>query len=323
MITKHNSLIEAKYKLSLVEQRLIFLAISRINPLISSKIKPSEQQEFEFTVAEYAEFYGIDLKIAYEQTKEAVEHLYERSVLTENTKFKKKFRWVSSQTYFKNEGRFSINFTKDVMPYLTQLENQFTHYCLKNIAKFKSSYTIRIYELMCQYKELGERTLKLDNLKEMLQVAENKSYGRFNTFNQRVLEPAIKEINQNSNLNISVEKITRGRKVDSLYFKIDPGIPESPRLPRRPQVIKGSAKEGEWAKRCIDKLLDHKTKLESIGQKLDMKDLKKLRDFYEILGDWYQIEHINAAINKRLGKIIQKQEQEHDDGFKSTGQIII
>ncbi|MDD0441774.1 replication initiation protein, partial [Shigella sonnei] len=119
------------------------------------------------------------------------------------------FRWVSSRTYFKKEGRFRIAMTDEVMLYLTQLKGQFTQYQLKHIAYFNSVHSIRIYELITQYRSVGSREITVEKLKEWLQV-ENK-YPRFNSLNQRVLEPAITEINEKSDLVVEVEQIKRGR----------------------------------------------------------------------------------------------------------------
>ena len=88
--------------------------------------------------------------------------------------------------------------TDEVMPYLTQLKGQFAQYQLKNIAYFNSVHSIRIYELITQYRSVGNREITVDKLKEWLQVADN--YPRWNNFKARVLDPAITEINEKSDL---------------------------------------------------------------------------------------------------------------------------
>ena len=60
---------------------------------------------------------------AYKQIQAAIKRIYERSVRTEDSNRVTEFRWVSSRTYFKNEGRFRIAMTNEVMPYLTQLKD--------------------------------------------------------------------------------------------------------------------------------------------------------------------------------------------------------
>lgn len=210
VIVKANSLIEASYKLSIDEIRILALTIGTMNP-------KTEQQIFDFTVADFVrEFPEVSQENAYKQIQAAIKRIYERSVKTEDNERITEFRWVSSRTYFKKEGRFRIAMTNEVMPYLTQLKGQFTKYQLRNISNFNSVHAIRIYELVTQYRTLGSREISIEKLKECLQVTDK--YPRFNSFNQRVLEPAIKEINRKSDLLIEVEQVKRGRTVHALNF---------------------------------------------------------------------------------------------------------
>ncbi|MFW9338888.1 RepB family plasmid replication initiator protein, partial [Glaesserella parasuis] len=68
--------------------------------------------------------------------------------------------------YFKNEGRFRIAMTNEVMPYLTQLKGQFTQYQLMHISSFNSVHSIRIYELVTQYRSVGYREITIEDLKK-------------------------------------------------------------------------------------------------------------------------------------------------------------
>lgn len=212
VVVKANSLIEASYRLSIDEVRILALTIGTMEP-------KSNQRIFDFTVADFVrEFPEISMDNAYKQIQAAIKRIYERSVRTEDKNRITEFRWVSSRTYFKNEGRFRIAMTDEVMPYLTQLKGQFTQYQLKNIAYFNSVHSIRIYELITQYRNVGEREITIEDLKKWLQIEDK--YPRFNSFNQRVIEPAITEINERSDLIVEVKQIKRGRSIHSLHFSI-------------------------------------------------------------------------------------------------------
>lgn len=257
LIYKTNSLIEASYRLTLDEIRVLALTIGTMNP-------KSDQQVFDFTVADFiAEFPDATTKNAYNQIQNAINRLYDRSVRTEDGERVTKFRWVSSQTYFKSEGRFRIALTNEVMPYLTQLKGQFTQYQLRHISSFKGVHSIRIYELCTQYKSRGDREITVEKLKEWLQVEDN--YSRWGNFKMRVLDPAVKEINAKSDLLVSVELIKKGRAVHAIKFNIkskktaetadlkDTPKPNDVRKIygvfaeiKRPQVAKGSQAEADW-----------------------------------------------------------------------------
>lgn len=212
VVVKANSLIEASYRLSIDEVRILALTIGTMEP-------KSNQKVFDFTVADFVrEFPEISMDNAYKQIQTAIKRIYDRSVRTEDKNRVTEFRWVSSRTYFKNEGRFRIAMTDEVMPYLTQLKGQFTQYQLKNIAYFNSVHSIRIYELISQYRNVGSREITIEELKKWLQVEGN--YSRWNNFKARVLEPAITEINERSDLIVEVEQIKRGRSIHALHFAI-------------------------------------------------------------------------------------------------------
>lgn len=302
VVVKANSLIEASYRLSIDEVRILALTIGTMDP-------ESNQKIFDFTVADFVrEFPEISMDNAYKQIQAAIKRIYDRSVRTEDSKRVTEFRWVSSRTYFKKEGRFRIAMTDEVMPYLTQLKGQFTKYQLKNIAYFNSVHSIRIYELITQYRSTGNREITIEDLKKWLQVEDK--YPRFNNFKQWVLDPAITEINEKSDLFVEVEQIKRGRAIHALKFVIShkkqavensPGLTKNgrPKLPQRPQVKKGTDAESKWARECIKLLEDWRKTLKESNQRLSTSDLKLLRSYYDIVGEWYTVERITEVIEKR------------------------
>lgn len=302
LVVKANSLIEASYRLSIDEVRILALTIGTMDP-------ESEQQIFDFTVDDFMlQFPDLKKDSVYEQIKSAIKRISERWVRTEDSERVTEFRWVSSRTYFKKEGRFRIAMTNEVMPYLTQLKGQFTKYQLKNIAYFNSVHSIRIYELITQYRSVGNREISVEELKKWLQVED--SYSRWNNFKARVLAPAITEINEKSDLFVEVEQIKRGRAIHALKFVISHkkqavekpnNLTKNgrPKLPQRPQVKKGTDAEAQWARECIKLLEDWRRKLKESNQRLSTSDLELLRSYYDIVGDWNTVEKITEVIEKR------------------------
>lgn len=301
VVVKANSLIEASYRLSIDEIRILALTVGTMDPKSNQKI-------FDFTVADFVrEFPEISQDNAYKQIQAAIKRIYDRSVTTEDENRVTHFRWVSSRTYFKNEGRFRIAMTDEVMPYLTQLKGQFTQYQLRNISNFNSVHAIRIYELCMQYKTVGKREITLDELKKWLQIEDK--YPRYNSFNEWVLTPSIAEINEKSDLAVTVEPIKRGRTIYALNFVIlpkqkaenDVNLTKSgrPKLPKRPQVKQGTDAEARWARECIKVFEDWRKTLKERGEKLSTSDLELLRGYYDIIGDWNAVEKITEAIEKR------------------------
>ena len=292
-VVKANSLIEASYRLTLDEMRLLALTIGTMNP-------KSDQQVFEFSVSEFVnQFPEVNADRAYTQIKSAIERISERWVKTEDERHVTKFRWVSSQTYFKKEGRFRIALTNEIMPYLTQLKGQFTQYQLNHISGFSSVHAIRLYELFTQYKRLGERYISVEDLKKWLQLEDK--YDRYNNLNQRVLTPALSEINEKSDLFVEYEPIKKGRKVTGIEFRIthEKPVKKRPAFPHKNKYGKfvkldtqnpkmSNAEYGNYARDC----------------------LKILEDFYSYLADvttedlrhYWVFLTSNASFRSKLGK---------------------
>ncbi|OOF40823.1 RepB family plasmid replication initiator protein [Rodentibacter rarus] len=268
-VVKANSLIEATYRLTLDEMRLLALTIGTMNP-------KSDKQVFEFSVSEFVnQFPEVNADRAYTQIKSAIERISERWVKTEDERHVTKFRWVSSQTYFKKEGRFKIALTNEIMPYLTQLKGQFTQYQLNHISGFSSVHAIRLYELFTQYKRLGDRYISVEDLKKWLQLEDK--YDRYNNLNQRVLTPALSEINEKSDLFVEYEPIKKGRKVTGIEFSItyEKPVKKRPAFPHKNKYGKfvtlnrqdprmSNHEYGEWVKDCLKILEDFYKKLEDV-----------------------------------------------------------
>lgn len=311
VVVKANSLIEASYRLSIDEVRILALTVGTMDP-------NSNKQEFEFTVADVVrEFPEIKQENAYKQVQVAIKKLYDRSVRTEDHEKITDFRWVSSRTYFKKEGRFRIALTNEVMPYLTQLKGQFTRYELRNISSFNSVHSIRIYELITQYKSVGWREISIDELKQWLQVEDK--YPRYNNFKQWVLDPAITEINEKSDLLVSVEPIKRGRSIYALKFIItqkkratetDKNITKHnrPKLPQRPPVKAGTHEEGVYYRQCEKLIKDYWKSIypndewRNIWEKLPTSELELLHKYYKAFGDDYLFKPIKKILESRAIK---------------------
>jgi len=159
----------------------------------------------------------VPVKNAHRELYQATEKLYERSVIIKNDDHIEEFRWIQRKAiYHKGEGKVSFTWSEDILTYISQLERRFTQYRLVDVAKLNTSYAIRIYELLMRFNQTHERWIKLEDFKSLLQL-ENK-YQLFRDLNKRVIKPAIKEINQSSNLEVFYSTKKQGRKVVGLQF---------------------------------------------------------------------------------------------------------
>ena len=157
--------------------------------------------------------------------KEAVNNLFERkfSYVAEYKKTGKtgvvRSRWVSRIFYVDSLAILEITFAPDVVPLVTRLEEHFTSYQLKQVSNLTSKYAIRLYELLIAWREVGKTPqIELSEFRQKIGV-ENGEYERMHHFKARVLEPAIKQINEHTDITASYEQHKRGRTISGFSFR--------------------------------------------------------------------------------------------------------
>jgi len=232
-----NGLIDAHYRLSLIETRLIKYAVVQAR---ENNTALFPHLPITIRIDEFAAFFpDMDKKSAYAQVKEAINKLYNRDFswttlvpfeegkgvgLTEAVH---RSRWVYTTTYIDGNGMVQLCLTPAVIDQIARLETEFTSYQLKQIVNLQSAYSIRIYELLAQYKTIGERSFLVKELREILQLGNKLT--PYSAFKRYVLNVSIGEVNANTDLNISFEERKVGRSVVQLDFSIKPKKTDKPK----------------------------------------------------------------------------------------------
>lgn len=210
-VAKSNSLIEAAYKLTLNEQRLLLAVIARIDSRRSLR-----EFTFSITAREFADLFNIELHTAYEALQDAAASLFDRDIKTYDGRTRERFRWVDRIAYIDGESRVELTFTLHVSPYLSLLHKNFTVYGFHQVAQLKSSYSIRLFEMLVQYRKTGWMQISVDKFRERLML--DGAYKRFDNLKARVIRPAVKELEEKSSLIIQWEPIRESRKIVALRF---------------------------------------------------------------------------------------------------------
>lgn len=239
LVTKDNSLIGASYSLGVVEQRLIFLAI----------IEAREQKTLieaggllRIYAQSYAKQFDVEKHTSYEAMKRAVEGLYEAgfaySKLDERTGKigHYKSRWVDKIGYIDDLGCVELVFASDVIPLITRLEARYTEYELKQVVGLQSEYAIRLYELVIQWRSVRKTNLiSLSELREKLGLVDE--YKRIEAFKRRVLDLAVKQINEHTDITVEYEQHKQGRVITGFTFKF--------RIKTQAKKLLGKKKDGD------------------------------------------------------------------------------
>ena len=217
-VVKANELIQkSRFELSLIEQKTIAYICSLIKPM-----QTSYQLEYVFDIQEYAKVCGIDYNNGgnYEHIKKSLKKLRDRSMWLNVGNEEILVGWLARVRTNKRSGKIAIKIDEEIIPYLFDLKERFTQYELYNILAMKSAFSVRIYEFLKYYQGLKKKKFELEQLKEKLMVQDVKSYERFPDFRRYVLEIAVKEINELSDIHVEWEAEKKGRKVVAIIFRI-------------------------------------------------------------------------------------------------------
>lgn len=220
LVVKSNALIQTSYRLTANEQKIILACISQVR-----RDEPiTDQVMYTISASDFSKIYGTNLAPTYRDLKTAALKLKRREVrITQETNGKGKRKetlitsWVQSIKYSEGSGEVKLRFNHDILPYLAELNECFTSYSLSNIVKMSSTYGVRIYEILMQWIAVGEREVSIEWLKDILLLQDK--YKTMCNFKARVLDPAIKDINKNSDIQVTFTQRKTGRKVTHLRFK--------------------------------------------------------------------------------------------------------
>ncbi|MDG1570389.1 replication initiation protein [Bacillus cereus] len=212
IVSKSNTLIEANSRLNLVEQKMLLCLASNIEP------NDRDFKTYTFPIKQFHDLLGLNGSTKYTELSKITKELLSKVIEIRAGEELIQVSWLSSAIYNRNKGTIDMRFDPLLKPFLLELSNKFTSYRLANVVKLKSTYAIRIYELLKQYEDLKERTISLENLRYYLDAMD--VYPNYANFKQRVLKPSQKELNQKTDISFEFEEIKLGRKVQKIRFII-------------------------------------------------------------------------------------------------------
>lgn len=223
IIVKDNVLIQASYTLDTVEQRLILLAIAEARETGQGI---TENSLLEVHASSYINTFGVEKHTAYTVLKSASKSLFDRYVtyhdVSPKTGRDRSFhcRWVDKIGYEQQSGIVFLRFTQDIVPLITRLEEHFTKYELQQVAHLTSAYAIRLYELIIQWRAAGKTPiLALDIFRTQMGV-EQGQYKTMSNFKKFVLDFAIQQINEHTDITLKYEQHKTGRTITGFSFSI-------------------------------------------------------------------------------------------------------
>lgn len=220
LVVKDNALINASYNLDLVEQRLILLAIVEAR---ESGKGINANDPLEVHAEGYINQFGVHRNTAYQALKDACNDLFARQFsyqkINERGNIENyRSRWVSEIGYVDNEAVVKLIFAPAIVPLITRLEEHFTKYELQQVSNLSSAYAVRLYELLIAWRSTGSTpVIELSDFRQRIGVLDTE-YKRMERFKTSVLELAIKQINEHTDITVKYEQHKRGRSISGFSF---------------------------------------------------------------------------------------------------------
>lgn len=221
VVIKSHRLNTATQNLSLAEVRIMQLAIIDAR---ETQTGLTTDKPLTISASRYAEAFDVSRQTAWKVIQASALTLFERrfSFLDVDQNLVKS-RWVQRVKYLEDRASLEIILTYDVVNEITRIdgyEQFFTQYLLEQTASMNSVYAVRLYELLKQWQKAKKTPVfQLETFREQLGVGVNE-YKAMSDFKKRVLNVAVDEINEKSDLKVNWEQEKAGRKIIGFKFKV-------------------------------------------------------------------------------------------------------
>lgn len=236
VVTMSNALVRSGQSLSLAEKRLVALAISKLD----TKGGPGRYGlGFEITckisAEEYAELAQCDVSIAYRDLSRASKRLRKADIEFYEPDYKRKGKpllirvnmgWVTTSRYHLKEGWVELTWNHKVVPHLLGLKREFTTYKLQQASALRSVYSWRLLELLQMFEGSGWANFSLEDFCKAMDATQ-KQQTNFANIRRRIIEPAIKELQEKDGWKIDWTPEKAGRKVTHIKFVFERNKQES------------------------------------------------------------------------------------------------
>lgn len=177
------------------------------------------------------------------------------------------YNLISGSEYNVNKEIFKIKLAERLYKHLIDY-TVYAPLSLDILTKFKSFYSQRLYELLRLWSRTDKliiKSFKVDQLRFILGVVDK--YPEYKNFKQRVLNQAIKEINQFGNMKVEIEEIKVGRKVEEIKFEI---LDHERKVYFRERI----------KKECINTIKTEEKEIEETLIEIDSNNINIINEFY-------------------------------------------
>lgn len=266
-----NGIVEATYRMDIVEFRVFFTMLTMISPddVIFC--------EYELKVADIIRLFNLSRDgRSYETIKEAAERLVNKTMIIYHTKEDgNRYRTVipfltsaSSQIGDAKAESIRVTFHPELKPFLLQLRTEYLEFDVRNLARVQSQYSIRLYMMLRHQMNLKKTSVRytVERLREVFEIGD-KEYPLYGNFKQKVLARACTDLNSTTNIHIDrLEEERSNRKVVAVVFYMSPQELPEVLLEKAPPVVEESPPQSTLKKRKSAVEIDDPTTEQLVDQ---------------------------------------------------------
>ena len=224
IIHQANALTSAAYNLTRDEKRLVYIALDSI---INKCVQCNEFGQYPVKInhTEYTSIFEDDSSNINQDILKVAASLNKKEVIfyvPEEGKGKKALdaiSWTTKRSYRSDLGATTVFFNAELVDIITKVDTNFTRFLMGEAGRLNSPYTMRLYESLRQWPDQQSVTLSVGWMIQRYELPE--SYRRMSDFRRRFLKPAIKEINQHTDMTINYEEVpdkNRSNRIAAITF---------------------------------------------------------------------------------------------------------
>ncbi len=214
-IRQHNALTNARYDYTELQQDLLFFIISKLR-------KGDTDTIYQLDIMELSSLTGKRYNGAYLQ--KATADMGSRMLEVEDASEYQQLWMFQRIRYLKGQGIIEFDLTRHVLPFLFDLKNNFTSYELAAALRLTSKYAKRIYPICSQWKDKGEtKKYDIEDFKKRLGLLDDKGndkVARISDLKSKVLDIAVKQINEHTELHVSYTLEKKGKAFKNIIFTV-------------------------------------------------------------------------------------------------------
>lgn len=256
VLHKNNTLVRGKYDLKTVEFKIYSFVLHEMQKHDSERIinKNEDSIKIKMYSDDFLEIFKNDKQYI---KRNRLENIFESLrvkkvkyyVMNDNTNV---FDWsvfgfISRYDYLSEDKSFILKIERTIYDMVKNYPEGYTPLNLKLLLTLDGKYTFRFYELLRLWTGTKSKiNYSIDELKEFLALENKKAYETYANFKNKVIFPAIKELNETGKFKIDYKEVKNGRKVSSIDFIVED------LEPRRYFSEKSNETDTKKSLECID-----------------------------------------------------------------------